>query len=302
MSTFPSRRSVLCGAAALALALRARGQEPRPTAPSGPGPAAPLRLKKAVKYDMIAPSTGSVAERFALLKSLGFDGVELNSPSDIDRDAVVEACRETGIVVHGVIDSVHWHTRFSDPDVAVRQRALEALLVAIDDAHRFGADTVLIVPGRVDEAAGEGREAVKKRSQETITKALPRAREKQVTIAVEVVWNDFLRTPEELVAYVDDFADPRVGAYFDCSNVVKLGVPGATWIEALGPRLAKLDFKGYSREKGWVPIGEGDEDWPAIRAALSKIGYTGWATAEVGAGGREHLFDVKKRMDLVLGA
>jgi hexulose-6-phosphate isomerase len=83
---------------------------------------------------------------------------------------------------------------------------------------------------------------------------------------------------------------------------VKWGVPPAEWIRKLGKRMVKLDFKGYSREKGWVGIGEGDEDWPAIRAALREVGYAGWATAEVGAGGREHLIDVKRRMDAVLGA
>jgi sugar phosphate isomerase/epimerase len=38
-----------------------------------------------------------------------------------------------------------------------------------------------------------------------------------------------------------------------------------------------------------------------VRAALDEIGYDGWATAEVDAGGKDHLADVKKRMDRVLG-
>ena len=36
--------------------------------------------------------------------------------------------------------------------------------------------------------------------------------------------------------------------------------------------------------------------------ALGEIGYDGWATAEVDSGGREHLADVKKRMDSILGS
>jgi hexulose-6-phosphate isomerase len=326
MPNHPDRRSFLRGAMAGAALLPAlspahssdrsspsRAQDPAPATPpkAGPAPAdasaPPLRLKKAVKYAMIAPE-GSIEERFALVKSLGFDGVEIDSPLDIDRAAVVAASRKTGIVVHGVIDSVHWKTRFSDPDEAVRAKAVEALLTAIDDAHTYGASTVLVVPGRVADprtengGRSENREQVWSRSQESIAKALPRAKEKGITIAIEVVWNDFITTPADFVLYVDGFADPRVAAYFDCSNVVKFGVPPADWIRALGKRMVKLDFKGYSRAKSWVKIGDGDEDWPAIRAALREVGYSGWATAEVEAGGREHLADVKRRMDAVLGA
>jgi hexulose-6-phosphate isomerase len=299
----PSRRSFLHGALAGAVLGSgvAIGSPVRRMVGEDVAQVAPLRLKKAVKYDMIALE-GTIEDRFALVKSIGFDGVEIDSPLVIDRDAVVGAAKKTGIVVHGVIDSVHWQTRFSDPDAGVREKAHAALVGAIDDAHVYGATTVLVVPGVVSAKGDGGREEVWKRSREEIAKALGHAKEKSVVIAIEVVWNDFITKPDELVAYVDEFEDEHVGAYLDCSNVVKFGVPVTTWIKKLGPRLVKLDFKGYSLEKGWVGIGEGDEDWPAIRAALSEVGYHGWATAEVDAGGREHLIDVKKRMDAVLGA
>jgi hexulose-6-phosphate isomerase len=303
----PSRRtflqSALAGVALGSVVARVRGssQDHPGSAPGAAAAETPLHLKKAVKYDMIALD-GSIEERFALVKSIGFDGVEIDSPLAIDREAVVAASKKTGIAVHGVIDSVHWKTRFSDPDVNVRRRALEALNGAIDDAALYGATTVLVVPGVVSKDGDGSRDDVWKRSHEEIAKALPRAKEKGVTIAIEVVWNDFITKPEDLVAYVDEFKDPHVGAYLDCSNIVKFGVSGADWVRALGKRLAKLDFKGYSAKKGWVGIGEGDEDWKSIRAALSEIGYHGWATAEVDAGGREYLIDVKKRMDAVLGA
>src|SRR5205085_4709563 len=101
------------------------------------------------------------------------------------------------------------------------------------------------------------------RSHAEIAKVVPYAKEKGVKIAIEVVWNDFITKPAELVKYVDEFGDATVGAYFDCSNMVKYGASDAEWIRALGPRLLKFDFKGYSKSKGWVGIGEGDEDWPA---------------------------------------
>ncbi len=78
-------------------------------------------------------------------------------------------------------------------------------------------------------------------------------------------------------------------------------MPSATWIRQLGKRMLKFDFKGYSRAKGWVPIGEGDEDWPEVLNALAEIGYDGFATAEVAGGGRKELADVAARMNRCLG-
>ncbi len=257
-------------------------------------------LKKAVKFGMIQ-TDGSIEDKFALIKELGFDGVELDSPSAVDRDEAVAARDKTGIVIHGVVDSIHWNERLSDPDPAVRAKGLEGLRTAIKDCHHYGGTTALLVPGKVSDPQHENFEQVWERSQAEVRKALPLAEELDVKIAIEVVWNEFLTTPAQLVKYVDEFHSPYVGAYFDCSNMLKYGVPAADWIRALGKRMLKFDFKGYSHDKKWVAIGEGDENWPEVLEALDEIEYHGWATAEVSGGGREVLQDIAERMNRVLG-
>ena len=112
------------------------------------------KLKKAVKYAMIKIK-GSIEEKLELVKSLGFLGVEMDSPSNIDKDEAVKARDKTGIVIHGVIDSVHWHTRLSDPNPEVRAKGLAALKGALEDARAYGADTVLLVPGKVSDPKNE---------------------------------------------------------------------------------------------------------------------------------------------------
>ena len=99
MFTRPTRRGFLQTTVAAALApaaLTAAADAPKATA-GGP------RLKKAVKFDMIKAGS-SIQEKFELIKRLGFQGVEIDSPSNVDKDEAVRARDATGVAIHGVID------------------------------------------------------------------------------------------------------------------------------------------------------------------------------------------------------
>lgn len=258
------------------------------------------KLRKAVKFGMLKDGS-TVLEKFQILKGAGFAGVEMDSPAEIDRAEVVKARDKSGIVIHGVVDSTHWGVRHSDPKPDVRAQALKDLEGAIRDCKQYGGDTVLLVPGAVRNKETENFDQVWERSTEQVKKAIPLAKELNVKIAIEVVWNNFITKPEQLIKYVDQFQSPHVGAYFDCSNMIKFGVPSADWIRQLGKRMLKFDFKGYSKTKEWVPIGEGDENWPDIRKALAEVGYHTWATAEIGGCNEKQLRELSAKMDEILG-
>lgn len=256
------------------------------------------KLRIAVKYGMIKHD-GSIEDKFNLIKKLGLAGVEVDSPSGLNKEEAKAAAKKTGIVIHGVIDSVHWRDTLSSSDADVRAKGLAALNGAIEDAAFFGCDTVLLVPGVVKDDVTF--EQCYERSQAEIKKALPLAEKHKVKICIETVWNNFITKPEHLISFVDDLKSPWAGAYFDCSNMLKYGVSSAEWIRKLGKRLVKFDFKGYSHKNSWCKIGEGDEDWPEVLKALGEIGYDGWATSEVGGGGEKELADITARMKKVLG-
>ena len=246
------------------------------------------RIRKAAKFHMVTGDDLSVADRFALLKEVGFEGTEIHTRLKLDRDEVKAASEQTGLPVHGVLNS-------SNPDIAA----------AVDLAAFYGADSVLVVAGRVNEQTAydeNWREWLAR-----LKDAAPYAAEHQVRLLVENVWNNFLLSPLEMARFLDDIGQESVGAYFDIGNVIRFGYPDQ-WIRILGPRIGKLDVKDYSRDlqmnaglrKGFeARIGDGDAGWPAVCDALAEIGYEGWATAEVKGGGADRLADIARRMDRV---
>ncbi len=296
--SFGRRRFMkLAGAAALA-APSIAGAPPTQTAPR-------TVLKKALKFSMVETEQ-SILDKFRMLKELGFDGVEMDSPSDLDRDEVIRARDATQLTIPGVVDSVHWTKPLSDPDPAVRESGLQGLRTALQDARAFGATTVLLVPAVVKKDVSYND--AYSRSQAEIRKALPDAERAGVKIAVENVWNNFLLSPLEMARYIDEFESPWIGVHFDIGNIVNYGWP-EQWIRILGHRILKTDIKEFSRAKRdkeglWqgfkVELGEGDCDWPAVRRALKDIGYAGWGAAEVPGGGQARLRDISNRMDRIL--
>ncbi len=267
--------------------------------------AAPRAIKKSLKFPMVRVE-GTILEKFKLLRAIGFHGVELDSPSNLDRDEVLRAKDETRLPIPGVIDSKHWSKPFSHPDPNVRAEGRRALEIALHDAKAYGATTVLLVPAVVNKEVSY--DAAYERSQTEIRKVLPLAEELGVKIASENVWNNFLRSPREAARYIDDFDHPMIGWYFDVGNIINYGWP-EHWIHVLGHRILKLDIKEFSRKKRddeghWkgfdVKLLEGDCDWPAVMKALDEIGYSGWASAEVPGGGEERLREIAERMDRIL--
>ncbi len=245
-------------------------------------------IRKAVKFRDVDEPDLSIEDRFKLVKDLGFDGVELRTADRENAADFVRASEKSGLPVHGVINS-------SNPDLAG----------AIEFAASVGGDSILYV-ARYDhkkplmESWNE--------SQAVIRSGLAAAEKHRVKILVENVWAGFLISALDTVRFIDEIDHPWFGSYFDVGNNVRWGVP-QHWIELLGPRIGKLDIKEWDERlhrseglsKGFAsPIGDGTIEWDQVRAALKKIGFRGWATAEVGPGDRVRLADIADRMNRVL--
>ncbi len=265
-----------------------------------------VSLKKALVFGMIQ-SEDSLTDKFKIAREAGFDGIELNSPTEFPLTDILQAKRDAGIELPGVINKDHWSKPLSDPDLQIRQQCIDSVIRSMHEVKELGGDTVLVVPGVVNEKVSYEQAYIN--SQSAIRELIPHAEKTGVQIALENVWNNFILSPVEAKRYVDELNHPLVGWYFDIGNVLRYGWP-EHWIHSLKSRIMRLHIKEFSRElmnsKGlWegfkVELLEGDNNWPAVMKAIKEIGHKGgWLTAEVSGGDLTHLKKISAQMDKII--
>ena len=241
------------------------------------------RLKKGFMLATFPDRKLPLMDKFRLLKEAGFDGVEPAIAEPVED--VLRARDATGLAIASM--SCGGVTRlFASALPPARAKAVEEMKAGLRNAQRYGARSVLVVPGVVDEKSTYQQNW--DRCTECIRACLPVAEETGVIMAIENVWNHFLQGPRELADFVDQFGSKRVAVHFDIGNMMFLGWP-EQWLPMLGARVACVHVKEFSRKKyaeegsrqGFqVEYLEGDNDWPATMQALRGIGYQGWIIAE----------------------
>jgi L-ribulose-5-phosphate 3-epimerase len=257
-------------------------------------------IKKGLVFDMV-PRTLSYPDRFKLVRDAGFDVVQaLTEPDERNAEAMKQAADAANIRIDSVMNVDHWRYPLSSSDPAVVARSLGGMRTSLQNAKLWGADAVLLVPAVVNPQTSY-RDAWT-RSQTQIRTLIPLAESLKVVIAIEEVWNKFLLSPVEMAQYIGEFQSPWIRAWFDVGNVMFYGYP-QDWIRTLGQRIVKVHLKDFKRTEhgyAWVNLGDGDVDWPAVRAAFADIGYGGSVIAELDPGDEAYLRDVSRRIDRLL--
>ncbi len=245
-------------------------------------------IRKAIKYSNVAEPKLSIEDKFKLVKDIGFDGIELRYTHANQKNEFIKARDKTGLPIHGLVNS-------SNPDIAG----------AVEFCAAVGGSGILVTAPY--DKKRPLMESWKER-QDIIRKALPAAEKHRVKILVENVWAGFLISALDTERFIDEVDNPWFGSYFDVGNNVRWGVP-EHWVLVLGKRIGKLDIKEWDenlhKSQGLragfsKPLGEGTINWANVRKSLKQIGYSGWATAEVGNADRARLADIAQRMDKIL--
>ncbi|MCL2518440.1 MAG: sugar phosphate isomerase/epimerase [Oscillospiraceae bacterium] len=220
-------------------------------------------------------------ERFANAAEAGFAAIEPPAIEDADALAALKALYVKYNIVCPSVMSSGWGFPASSPDPEVRAKCAENYKIAIRTAVALGTDTILVVPGVVNEAIPY--ETAWENARLTVASVIPYAAEMGVYLAIENVWNKFLLSSREMTEFIDSFDSEWVKAYFDVGNILLYGFP-QHWIVALGARIKKIHIKGFKRDgMQWTSLLKGDVNWQAVMDAFKTIGYDGWITAELGA-------------------
>lgn len=241
--------------------------------------------------------------------ALSHDGPLSLKGWEADAKEIKAAAQDMNMQIRTLASGVYWDLPLSSDDASVRQAGMDAVRQQLDCANALGAKTILVVPGTVGTGffgKGVAYADAYKRSQDCLRQVESHAKQAGVVIGVENVWNNFLLSPMEFAAYLDELDSPFIKAYFDVGNVVLFG-ESADWIYTLGSRIAAIHVKDFRRSvgtlAGFVPLLEGDVDWKAVIPALRKVGYDGPVTAEMGTVALDPCFAARQTstaLDLIL--
>ena len=255
-------------------------------------------MKKGINMGAV-PGNLTLDEAFEMISRAGFDGVELNMEdqprsdgkislhancSEAELRAIKETAEKYNLKITSFVTGLLWSYPLTSHDKNTREHGKNAIKKMIDYAAFFGSDTVLVVPGQVNE--NTHYDDAYDNAQLALRELAPYAEDKKIYIGVENVWNKFLLSPLEMRDFIDSIGSDYVGAYFDIGNVLVNAYPDQ-WIKILGERIKKYHAKGFKTSvgniTGFTTLLEGDINWKRVMDEIRKTGYNDFITAELGA-------------------
>ncbi|HUI41464.1 MAG TPA: sugar phosphate isomerase/epimerase family protein [Terriglobia bacterium] len=252
-------------------------------------------MKKAIGDNLI-PHGWSFEQGLELIKKAGYDGVELwlgdvpwfqmNTPDAAVLD-LLRKVESADLVVSNVSTGLHWETPLSARDPQARARAMRIVERQLETAQLLKTDAILVVAGLVTESVPYNE--VYARCVAALQELGEKAAQARVRIGCENCNAEqrFLLSPREFHTFLDDVNRPYVGLHLDVGNIHDTGF-AEQWVEIHGPRITRIHLKDVKKHRGrcgnesvYTNLFLGDNNWPAIRAALTKVGYDGWLVAEM---------------------
>jgi hexulose-6-phosphate isomerase len=275
-------------------------------------------MKKSIGDNMI-PKTWTFEKGLELVKHAGYDGIELwlgdvpwfqMATTDGDIRELRRKVENAGLVVSNVSTGLHWASPLSARDPKVRADAMRIVERQIEAAQLLGTDAILVVAGLVTQEVPYNE--VYQRCVDALRSLAPTAARAGVRIGCENCNSEqrFLLSPREFEQFLNDVNSPAVGIHLDVGNIHDTGF-AEQWIEIHGPRITRIHMKDVLKHRGrsgdqsvYTNLFLGDNNWPAIRAAMAKVGYDGWLVAEMEAryhyAAEQQFYDTAAALDRVI--
>jgi sugar phosphate isomerase/epimerase len=252
-------------------------------------------MKKSIGDNMI-PKDWGLEKGLDLIRKSGYDGVELwlggnawfdMKTTDAQVSELYRKVANAGLAVSDVANTLDWDEPISARDPRIRAKAVRHIERQLETAQLLKTDAILVVAGVVTEEVPYNE--VYGRCLETVKSLGEHAAKARVKIGCENCNSEqrFLITPREFWQFLNEVNNHWVGIHLDVGNIHDTGF-AEQWIEIHGPRITRIHLKDVMKHRGrcgnesvYTNLFLGDNNWPAIRAAMSKVGYDGWLIAEM---------------------
>ncbi len=220
----------------------------------------------------------------ACLAALGYDGVELavREPAALDLARVKQALDAHKLRVPAIGTGqafVEEHLSFTDPDAAVRERAVARIESHVELAHEFGALVILgLIRGRMQQNVTP--EMARGWLIDSLRRVARVARAQNVRLAVEPInryETDLINSVAEANELIDAVGATNIGILFDTfhANIEEPNMEAS--LRACSARL----FHVHVADSNRGAPGTGHTDFARIIATLREMSYAGWVSAEI---------------------
>jgi protein FrlC len=235
--------------------------------------------------------------KFAIreLHELGYDGIEIwggrphmyRHDLDDQMDEIKRLLKELDMKVCNLIPAqFRYPSLLCSLNECVRRDSVEYIKAAVDNAIHIGSPSVSLCPGMVpfDEDVQSGWRQLKK-SYEEIGEY---AADKDIILLIEPAHrfeSNLILTVDDCLKMIEELKSPKFGILLDTGhanvNGEKFGdiIPKCRDI----PLHIHLDDNNGDFDSHWIP-GKGNVDFKSLFHNLKKINYSGFLSAELGAG------------------
>ena len=221
--------------------------------------------------------------KIELLAETGMDYIEIGALQEMHVNLWDDS------VVQGLLDCVSksrldvWsiHAPFcglcmDDPDT--RAYGIRRMIRTAEWADRFGAGRIVVHPGRDVPSVDFERES--QWMMDGVQQVLERIPD-SVVLAIETMErNTPFGSAEKMLGLIDPFPADRVGICLDVGHV-NLGWDVVPYIDAMNGRIVTVHLQDNNGQNDdHFLVGDGQIDWAAALAALTRSGYSGVMVSE----------------------
>lgn len=243
-------------------------------------------------YEKALPKNISWIERLNMVKTLGFDFIEMSIDETDERLArldwtakerqeLVQAIQASGVYIFSICLSGHRRYPFGSLDKMTRKKALEIMEKAIDLASDLGVRNIQLAG--YDVYYEEKSPLTREYFIENLKIAVNMAAAKQVMLSIEIMDDPFINSITKFNQIKKQVPSPWLQVYPDIGNIsawpennltveLESGIDSIVAIHLKDTKNVTATFPGKFKE---VPWGQGDVDFLGALKTLKRLGYEG---------------------------